>query len=190
MQAPTALYGNTWHFVVVADTVRKARIGEIYRRVTEEYRGGVPVRDRYLTQLHFIKDINDPRFAPQQKMYVSSAHLIAHIHEVPVLVIPCIEGRMENEGLAAQASMYGSILPATWSLMLALRARGIGSAWTTLHLVYEREVSELLGIPDNVTQAALLPVAYFKGVDFKPAKRLPARDRTYWDEWGRCRVPD
>jgi nitroreductase len=74
--------------------------------------------------------------------------------------------------------------------MLALRARGIGSAWTTLHLVYEREVSELLGIPDNVTQAALLPVAYFKGVDFKPAKRLPARDRTYWDEWGRCRVPD
>jgi nitroreductase len=190
MQAPTALYGNTWHFVVVADTVRKARIGEIYRRVTEEYRGGVPVRDRYLTQLHFIKDINDPRFAPQQKMYVSSAHLIAHIHEVPVLVIPCIEGRMENEGLAAQASMYGSILPATWSLMLALRARGIGSAWTTLHLVYEREVSELLGITDNVTQAALLPVAYFKGVDFKPAKRLPARDRTYWDEWGRCRVPD
>jgi nitroreductase len=190
MQAPTALYGNTWHFVVVADTVRKARIGEIYRRVTEEYRGGVPVRDRYLTQLHFIKDINDPRFAPQQKMYVSSAHLIAHIHEVPVLVIPFIEGRMENEGLAAQASMYGSILPATWSLMLALRARGIGSAWTTLHLVYEREVSELLGIPDNVTQAALLPVAYFKGVDFKPAKRLPARDRTYWDEWGRCRVPD
>ena len=75
--------------------------------------------------------------------------------------------------------MYGSILPATWSLMLALRARGIGSAWTTVHLVYEREVGKLLGIPDTVTQVAMLPIAYFTGVDFKPAKRLPARDRVY-----------
>jgi hypothetical protein len=71
---------------------------------------------------------------------------------------------------------------------LALRARGIGSSWTPLHLVYEREVSKLLRIPDNVSQVALLPVAYFRGADFKPAKRLPACDRTYWNEWGRCRV--
>ncbi|HLW70248.1 MAG TPA: nitroreductase family protein, partial [Candidatus Binataceae bacterium] len=117
-----------------------------------------------------------------------SVHLTTHLHEVPVFVIPCIEGRMENEGLAAQASMYGSILPATWSLMLALRARGLGSAWTTLHLVYAREVSKLLGIPDGVSQVALLPIAYFRGADFKPAKRLPAPDRTYWNEWDSCRV--
>ncbi len=79
--------------------------------------------------------------------------------------------------------MYGSILPATWSLMLALRARGIGSAWTTLHLPYEFEVGEILGIPKNVTQAALLPIAYFTGGDFRPATRLPAKDRTYWNGW-------
>lgn len=188
MQAPTALYGQTWYFVVVTDQVRRADIAEIYRRVTKEYRSGVSVPDRYLSQLHFIKDPSDPRFEPQQRMYESSVHLTAHLHEVPVFVIPCIEGRMENEGLAAQASMYGSILPATWSLMLALRARGIGSAWTTLHLVYEREVSKLLGIPGSVSQVALLPIAYFRGADFKPAKRLPAPDRTYWNEWGRCRV--
>jgi len=187
MQAPTALYGQTWHFVVVTDSARKQDIAEIYRRVTREYRSGVTVPDRYLSQLHFIKDPGDPRFGPQQRSYASAAHLTAHLHEVPVLVIPCVEGRMENEGLAAQASMYGSILPATWSLMLALRARGIGSAWTTLHLVYEREVGKLLGIPDSITQVALLPIAYFSGVDFKPAKRLPARDRIYWDEWGHCR---
>jgi nitroreductase len=186
MQAPTALYGQTWHFVVVTDSAIKQGIAEIYRRVTSEYRSGAAVPDRYLRQLHFIKDPADARFGSQQRMYAASAHLIAHLHEVPVLVIPCVEGRMENDGLAAQASMYGSILPATWSLMLALRARGIGSAWTTLHLVYEREVGKLVGIPDTITQAALLPIAYFTGAEFRPAKRLPARDRIYWDQWGRC----
>ena len=91
------------------------------------------------------------------------------MHEVPVLILACIEGRVENGGVMAQAGLYGSILPAVWSLMLALRSRGLGSAWTTLHLRYEREVAALLGIPDGVTQAALLPVAYFTGDDFKPA---------------------
>jgi len=188
MQAPTALYGQTWHFMIVTDPGRRAGIADIYRRVTREYRSGASVPDRYLSQLHFIKDSSDPRFGPQQRMYASSAHLTEHLHEVPVLVIPCVEGRMENDGLAAQASMYGSILPATWSFMLALRARGIGSAWTTLHLVYEREVGELLGIPGSMSQVAMIPVAYFKGVDFKPAKRIPARDHTYWNEWDQRRI--
>jgi nitroreductase len=184
MQAPTALYGQTWHFVVVTDPARKQGIAETYRRVVRENRSGTLAPDPYLKRLHFIKDVTDPRYEPQQRLYASVPDFVAHLHEVPVLLIPCVEGRMENEGLAAQASMYGSILPATWSLMLALRARGIGSAWTTAHLVYEREVGKLLGIPDDITQVAMLPVAYFTGVDFKPAKRLPARDRVYWDEWG------
>jgi nitroreductase len=106
------------------------------------------------------------------------------MHEAPVLLIPCIEGRVENAGPVAQASVYGSILPATWSFMLAARARGLGSAWTTLHILREREIAALLGIPDTVSQAALLPVAYFTGTDFKPAKRLPVRDLTSWDTWG------
>jgi len=101
-----------------------------------------------------------------------------------VMIIPCIDGRVEERGAMAQASLYGSILPATWSLILALRARGLGSAYTTLHLRYESEIAELLGIPSIITQAALLPVAYFSGEDFKPAKRIPAAELTYWDEWG------
>jgi nitroreductase len=106
------------------------------------------------------------------------------MHQAPVMIIPCIEGRVENAGVLGQASIYGSILPAAWSLMLALRARGLGSAWTTLHLMFERDAAALLGVPDNVTQSALLPVAHFSGNDFKPAKRLPAAGRTHWNAWG------
>ena len=86
-----------------------------------------------------------------------------------------------------QATIYGSILPATWSLMLALRAHGLGSAWTTLHIMYEKEAAALLGIPDCMTQAALIPVAYYTGDDFKPARRVPARERTYWNGWEQTR---
>jgi nitroreductase len=82
-----------------------------------------------------------------------------------------------------QASFYGSILPATWSLMMALRAHGLGSAWTTLHLRHEKEVAELLEIPEDFTQTCLLPVAYFTGQDFKPAKRVPVGELTYLDSW-------
>jgi nitroreductase len=80
--------------------------------------------------------------------------------------------------------MYGSLLPAVWSFMLALRARGVGAAWTTLHLAYEKEVGALLGIPDTVTQAALIPVAYYTGDDFRPAARKPVEQVTYWNGWG------
>ena len=90
----------------------------------------------------------------------------------------------ERRPVVAQASIYGSILPAAWSFMLAARARGLGSAWTTLHLVREREVAKLLGIPDAVTQTALLPVAYFKGKDFQRARRIPSRELTSWNSWG------
>ena len=117
-------------------------------------------------------------------MRASAIYLAEHMHEVPVLIIPTIEGRVENESPMGQASLYGSILPATWSLMLALRARGLGTAWTTLHLRYEKEVAAIVGIPDNITQAALLPVAYFKGSDFKPAQRRSAREFTHWEGWG------
>jgi nitroreductase len=106
------------------------------------------------------------------------------MHEVPVLIVPCVETQMVQ---VAGAGVYGSILPATWSLMLALRARGLGSAWTTLHLRYEKEAAAVLGIPDGIAQAALLPVAYYTGDDFKPAKRLPARQRTYWNGWEQTR---
>ncbi len=84
----------------------------------------------------------------------------------------------------AAASAWASILPAAWSFLLALRSRGLGSVWTTLHLAKEREVAELLGIPDGVTQVALFPVAYTIGTDFKPAQRPPVEEITSWNTWG------
>jgi hypothetical protein len=85
---------------------------------------------------------------------------------------------------AAAASLYGSIVPAVWSFQLALRSRGLGSAYTTLHLFREAEAAKLLGIPDGVIQVALLPVAWTRGTDFKPVARPPAASITHWNRWG------
>jgi nitroreductase len=103
---------------------------------------------------------------------------------VPVHVIPCVRPAVDLSSNLAAASAYASIIPAAWSFQLALRSRGLGSAWTTLHLGRERDAAELLGIPDDVTQVGLLPVAYTLGTDFRPARRPPVEDITYWDGWG------
>jgi nitroreductase len=179
-QAPTGSNGQGWHFLVVTQPETRSRLAAIYRRGFEDLAriytlGGLPY------------PAGDLRARQFPRMVESSTYLMEHLHEVPVIVIPCIEGRFETAGVAAQASLYGSIFPAVWSFMLALRARGIGSCLTTDHLFYEAEAAEILGIPDAVTQVALLPVAYFTGADFKPAKRLPANERTHWNGWdARC----
>ena len=176
IQAPSGSNRQGWHFMVVTDADKRMAVAEYYRKSFDVYiRSGGP-------RGHGGED--DPRRVRAARVRDSAVYLAEHLHEAPVFVIPCIEGRPSNPAPEAQAGLYGSILPAAWSLMLALRARGLGSAWTTLHLPYEREVAEVLGIPDNVTQAALLPVAYFKGDDFKPAYRVPASTLTYWDAWG------
>jgi nitroreductase len=170
--APSGGNVQGWHFLVVTDVGKKEQIAGYYRQSWYAYNTsrraveGAPV---------------DPQ---TERVRDSAQYLADHMHEVPVLVIPCIEGRVENGGAAAQAGLYGSILPAAWSFMLALRARGLGAAWTTLHLVYEKEVAAALDIPANITQAALLPVAYYTGEDFKPAPRKPATERTHWNMWG------
>jgi nitroreductase len=174
MQAPTGGNQQGWHFVVVTDAAKRKALADLYRRGWEIY-----------TQMQASTPLPNDLRAEQLPRIVSSAqYLNDHFHEMPVMIVPCIEGRMETMPQFAQASIYGSILPAVWSLMLALRSRGLGSAWTTIHLMFEKEAAAILGIPEDVTQAALLPVAYFTGTDFKPAKRLPARQRTYWNAWG------
>ena len=108
------------------------------------------------------------------RISASVRYLADHIHQVPVHVVPCVEGRTDHVPVVVQASRWGSIIPAAWSFMLAARARGLGTVWTTFHLRHEREAAELLGIPfDEVMQAALIPVAYTVGTDFRPAARAP-----------------
>jgi nitroreductase len=106
------------------------------------------------------------------------------MHEVPVHVLPCIKGRPDGLPANKQAGIWGSILPAVWSFMLAARARGLGTVWTTLHLAYEKDAAEILGIPyDKITQTSLVPVAYTLGTDFKPGPRKPLEQIVHWNEW-------
>ena len=179
-QAPTGSNRQGWHFMVVTDPAKRKGIADLYQKAFNVYLRG---REQATT----APRANEPSATTQRRVTSSAIYLAQHLHEVPVHIIPCYEGRVETEPAFAQASLYGSILPAAWSLMLALRARGIGSAWTTLHLPYEKEAAQLLGIPDHITQSALLPVAYFTGEDFLPAERIPARDVTHWDGWGQQR---
>jgi nitroreductase len=185
LHSPTGGNYQGWHFVVVTDSEKRAALADIYRRG----RDAVLIYDapKWAEQ--------DTRMSQHQGMVDASNYLHDHLHEVPAYVIACIESRMEEVtttyhptfGSFNTASLYGSILPAVWSIMLALRARGLGSSWTTAHLVYEKEAAEVLGIPDNIIQTALLPVAYFTGADFKPAKRRPVKEVTHWNGWDRQR---
>ena len=172
LQAPSG--GNTqpWRWLVIDDAETKARLGALYSKQAGPYlaagkadaeRAGTGVMDRIID---------------------SAVYLAEHIGEVPVMVIPCLLMRVpEGAGVMDTSGFYGSILPAAWSFMLALRSRGLGSAWTTLHLAHEAEAAELLGIPDTVTQTLLIPVAYYTGTDFKPAPRKPIEDVTYFNRW-------
>jgi nitroreductase len=117
-------------------------------------------------------------------VYAGALALTDTLARVPVHVIPCLDNRIDNSNLLTAASAWASIIPAGWSFLLALRSRGLGSVWTTMHLAKEQEVAELLGIPPTATQAALFPVAYTIGTDFRPAARPPAETITYWDSWG------
>jgi len=187
LQAPTGANSQDWRFVVVEDAGLRAKLAEIYRKGSELYlqgktglaRTGMSVARQYAAE--------DPRQQRMPAVVKSAVHLIENLHRVPVHVIPCIAGRFEKEDVFTQAAMWGSILPATWSLMLALRARGVASAWTTFTLLHEKETGDLLGIPESYTQAALLPVAWLKGGELHPAPRFPARDVTYWNRWNEAR---
>jgi nitroreductase len=169
-QAPTASYAQNWHFVVVTDAAERAALGELWRSVAGPYlerRSAAAAADEHVVR------IGD-----------AVRHLAEHIHEVPVHVIPCVEGRTDGAPAAAQASRWASIMPATWSFMLAARARGLGTVWTTFHLRHERKAAEILGIPyDKVMQVALIPVAYTIGTEFKPAARKPLDTMVHWDRW-------
>jgi nitroreductase len=173
VQAPAGGGIARYHFVVVTDPAKRVQLADIFRRARAERRRAE-------------SDLLGAR-PPRPRMSESVAYLHEHLHEVPIHILPCVEYEERQTESITYSSLYGNILPATWSLMLALRARGIGAAWTNIHLVCEEDAAALLGIPANIRQVGLLPVAYFLGDDFKPAKRVPARERTYWDGWGQTR---
>ncbi|MFP6781576.1 MAG: nitroreductase family protein [Gammaproteobacteria bacterium] len=184
LQAPTGANTQTWRFLVVTDPEIKSGIADYYRKGAEVYIADQTGMTQTGVSATREFSVDDMRTAQKEGVMNSSMFLLENMQNVPAMIIPCIESRFEDEMPFVQASMYGSILPATWSLMLAFRARRIASAWTSLHLVYEKEVRELVGMPDNFTQAALLPIAWLKGGELHKAKRLPLSEVAYWDRWG------
>jgi nitroreductase len=171
-QAPTGSNGQGWRWMVVTDAAKRAEIARMYSEAGAAY---------------LEQAANTAEHDQTRRVYESAFALTKVLDRVPVHVIPCIEGRFDNTINGIAASGYGSILPAAWSFLLALRSRGLGSVWTTLHLFKEQEVADLLGIPDGFSQVALFPVAHTIGTDFRPADRPPPDTITFWDEWGRGR---
>ncbi|HRE02849.1 MAG TPA: nitroreductase family protein [Ilumatobacteraceae bacterium] len=170
VQAPNGSNRQPWQWVVVDDPGQRRGVAEVYRGNYEALVGAAPAE----------------QLAASDRDLASGAHLAAHLHECPVLVVPCVAGRLDGLSAADAAGRWGSILPAVWSLQLALRSRGLGSTWTTLHLHRggERAVADVLGIPaDDVTQIGLLPLAYTVGTDFRPARRGPLDEIVHWDHW-------
>ena len=184
IQAPTGSNLQGWRWMIVTDAAKRAAVADIYRRAITPY----------LDMGRAVLDENNKQMV---RVIDSTAYLVETLGDIPVHVIPCALNSPDAAGRLLQgmgyevdpwcnvgaSGFYGSIYPAVWSLMLALRSRGLGSALTTMHLALEHEVAELLEIPETVTQVGLLPVAYFTGEDFKPAKRRPVEEITYWDTW-------
>lgn len=173
LQAPNGSNRQTWNFVVVDDPALRAAMADIWRAGAADLGAAAAI---------------DPSPRPpaerQAQIMTSVSWLSEHLHEVPVLVVATVDGRPEGASMFTQATMWGSVLPAVWSFMLALRSRAMGSCWTTVHLEREREMAELLGIPhDSVTQVGLFPVAYTVGTEFRPGAREASADTIRWNGW-------
>ena len=183
VQAPTGGNRQTWHFILVTNRQKIQALGEIYRKGWAIY---TQVQQQTYANLAQSKRMTPDRIATLGRVADSASYLAEHMHEVPAMLIPCGFGRADIDGqpASAQAGWWGSLLPAAWSFMLAARARGLGTCWTTIHLYYEQEAAEVLGIPyEKIVQAAIIPVAYTLGSDFKPGARVPLDDILHWDKW-------
>ena len=175
-QAPTGSNSQGWQWMVVTDPDKKQALADLYAETF----------DPYIASEGPTYGTDDPRTHRKDAVKGSATYLREHFHEVPAMVIPLQAGRADGAEAFGAASYWGSILPAVWSFMLALRARGLGSAWTTLHLIGdgERQAAEVLGIPfADYAQGGLFPIAYTVGTDFKKARRLPAEQLTHWNHW-------
>jgi nitroreductase len=176
LQAPSGSNRQTWQWLVVTDQDQRAAIGAVYKKACDAY-----LESRGAAGKLFADD--PERSKVQQRVQDSVAYLADRMGDVPVLVLPCLRvagGRLPSGN---QSGLWGSVLPAAWSFCLAARNRGLGTAWTTLHLTYESEVAEILSLPDDIYQSVLIPTAYYTGDGFKPAPRQPVSEVLHWNRW-------
>lgn len=167
-QAPTGGNQGSRRWIIVRDSDLKAKLAELYMESGGQWM--IDSRDRLAGSGR-----------PQEKVMASAAHLAEHLAEVPAIVIPTIIGLHDNSG---KPGLFDSVIQSVWSFCVALRSRGMGTAWTTAILNRHHDIAELLGIPAGNTQIAMIPVAWTKGTDFKPAPRYPAREIAFIDRYG------
>jgi nitroreductase len=176
LQAPSGSNTQRWQWLVVTDTGRRAALGQIYSRACHEYLESENAAGKLFA--------DDPERAKVQQRIGSSVEYLAdRMGDVPVLVVPCLETPSAELPAGNQAGLWASLLPAVWSFMLAARSVTLGTAWTTLHLKYEQEAAEVLELPKNVHQAALIPTAFYTGETFTPASRQPLEQVLHVDHW-------
>src|SRR5262245_54618800 len=175
-QAPNGGNLQTWGFVVITDGAMRAALADLYRQGYDTFRS---------TPIAAAMGYGQPNTIPAQRRVLASIdYLVENLHQAPALVIPCIAPRAEGLPTALQYAIYGSIMPAAWSFMLAARARGLGTCWTMFHLYHEEETAKLLGIPYRQgMQVALIPVAHVQGTEFRPGARRPVRSMIHWETW-------
>lgn len=160
VQAPVGGMGENTRYLAVRDSATREALAALYREVLSE-----------LEQSRGIK------------MKSSQQVLADTLARVPCLLFVYAMGT-PGPATAQQVAFYGSVMPSAWSLMLALRARGIGSTWTTLLSARSEEVGRVLKVPTEVTQTVMLPIAYTRDANLKPADRLDASEVMYVDRWG------
>ncbi len=178
LQSPTGSNSQSWQWLVVTDSDQRAALAKLYQQGWELYtqmEGNVQTA---------YKGVDEDRISQQSRVLDSATYLAKNFEKVPVMMIPILPGRFEGLPSMASAAMLGSILPGAWSFMLAARERGLGTAWTTIHLMFEEQAAEVLGIDyQSYTQCALITCGYSKGTNFKPAKRPPLETVLHWDRW-------
>ena len=167
-QAPSGSNSQRWHWVFVADPAKKIALAEIYYRAFK---------------LAYSPDAVRQSDDAGTRVWSSAQYLAEHLHEVPFILVPCQWGRPPADS-SNQAGYWGSLLPAAWSFCLAARNRGLGTAWTTMHLRHEEEAAGILGVPyESCAQGGLFPIAYTKGTSFRRAPRADAGDVVHWNSW-------
>jgi len=175
-QAPTGRNRQRWHFLVVTEADQRRALADLFRRALP-LATGHPLTDRDLSRMSY-------HAASTERVFDSLRYLVDNIHRVPAFVIPAVEGRTDRASAEVQSGVWGSILPAVWSFMLAARGRGLGTVWTTAQAPLERELAQILSVPyDDVMLAAFIPLEFTLGTDFRPAKRVPRDQVLHWNKW-------
>jgi nitroreductase len=172
LQAPNGADEEAWRWIVVVDSDRRRRIGDLYRRANKDFAASVEAR----------ASAGDP---VAQRKFASSSVFWNHLEEVPVLVVACVETRPEFDPTSTYeaASAYGSVFPAVWNFQLACRLRGLGSCLMTAQLRFPDEMATILELPDNFQQAGMIAVGHLIGDTFAPARRRPRDEVTRIDAW-------